>query len=151
MPTVSTTWQLLERAERVEVASARIYGALARRFRASPDVRALFARLELEEQQHASRIRLLAAHYRDDSKLPLEASADELEACLAEAARTLEEIEAGRWTDDLDEIRRRLRELEDRLSRAHAELLAKGAPPSLRSFFETLAQQDEAHARLLGA
>lgn len=148
---VSTTWQLLERAEQVEVASARLYGALARRFRDAPEIRALFARLELEEQQHASRIRLLAAHYRNDSKLPLEARPDELEACLAEAARALSEIEAGRWPAELAEVRERLRDLEARLSKAHAELISKGAPAPLRSFFETLALQDEEHARLLGA
>jgi rubrerythrin len=147
----STTWQLLERAEQVEVLSARIYGALARRFRGAPEVRALFARLEAEEQQHASRIRLLAAHYRNDPKLPLDAGAAELEACLADAGRALAEIEAGHWPADLDEVRRRLRGLEGRLARAHADLLSKGAPASLRSFFETLAQQDEAHARLLGS
>jgi rubrerythrin len=145
----STTWQLLERAERVEVLSARIYGALARRFRDAPEVRALFARLEVEEQQHASRVRLLAAHHRNDPKLPLEAGATELDACIAEATRALADIEAGLWPAELDEVRRRLRALEDRFAHAHAELLSKGAPPALRTFFESLAEQDEAHARLL--
>jgi rubrerythrin len=146
----STTWQLLERAEQVEVLSSKIYGALARRFRYAPEVRALFARLESEERQHASRVRLLAAHYRNDPRLPLDAGAAELDACLSAAAGALAEIEAGHWPDDLAEVRRRLRGLEDHLARAHAELISKGAPASLRSFFETLAEQDEAHARLLG-
>lgn len=146
----STTWQLLERAERVEVLSARIYGALARRFRAVPEVRALFDRLEAEEQQHASRVRLLAAHHRNEPRLPLDADPAALEACIADATRALADIEAGRWPADLAEVRARLRALEDRLARVHAEVLSKGAPPSLRSFFEVLAAQDEAHARLLG-
>lgn len=146
----STTWQLLERAERVEVLSARLYGALARLFRGDPEVRALFARLEAEEQQHASRVRLLAAHHRNDPKLALEAGAAELDACIAEASRALAEIEGGLWPTDAAEVKRRLRALEDRLAHAHADVIAKGAPPALRSFFDALAAQDEAHARLLG-
>ena len=146
----STTWQLLERAERVEVLSARIYGALARRFRGAPEVRALFERLEAEEQQHASRVRLLASHHRNEPRLPLDADPAALDVCIADATRALADIEAGRWPTDLAEVRGRLRALEDRLARAHAEVLSKGAPPALRSFFEILAQQDEAHARLLG-
>ncbi len=147
----STTWQLLERAERVEVLSARIYGALARRFRAVPEVRALFERLEAEEQQHASRVRLLAAHHRNEPRLPLDAADPAaLDTCIADATRALADIEAGRWPADPAEVRERLRALEDRLAQAHAEVLSKGAPPALRSFFEVLAAQDEAHARLLG-
>jgi rubrerythrin len=144
-----TTWQLLDRAERVEVLSARMYGALARRFGGDPEVRGLFVRLEAEEQQHASRVRLLAAHHRNDPKLPVVAGAAELDACIADATRALEDIEAGRWPQDLAEVKRRLRALEDRLARAHAHLLAKDTPPALRSFFTALAAQDEAHARLL--
>lgn len=147
----STTWQLLERAERVEAVSAKIYAALARRFRGEPTVHSLFGRLEAEELQHASRVRLLAAHHRNDTKLAVDAGAAELDACIEEATGALSEIEAGLWPADLAEVKRRLRALEDRLARAHAELLARDAPPSLRSFFASLAAQDEAHARLLGA
>ncbi len=146
---MASTYQLLESAEEIEATSARIYGALAKAFAGDPEARALFAQLEAEEEQHASRVRLLAAHYRRDSKLPVKADADELDACVAAGERALAEIEAGAWGRDLDEVRRRLAALEDQLALAHAHLLARSANPALRSFFATLAEQDEAHARLL--
>lgn len=145
---VASPYQLLERAERVEALSARIYGALARRFKGDPDARALFLRLEQEEDQHYTRVRLLAAHYRHDSKLRVEADTRELDACLAATTRALAEIEAGAWGNELGEVKRRLADLEVKVASAHAHLLASSTPP-LREFFITLAQQDEEHARLL--
>jgi rubrerythrin len=144
-----TTYQLFDRAEKIELLSARVYAALSQVFAGDPEVRALFARLEAEEQQHASRVRLLAAHYRNDPKLQVDAPAAELDRCVEEAGRALAEIEAGLWPADVAEVKRRLRELEDRLGRAHAHLLATAATPSLHAFFVALAEQDAAHARLL--
>lgn len=146
-----STYELLQRAERIEATAARIYAALAKTFRGSPEVRALFATLQGEEEQHASRVRLLAAHYRHDPKLPVDADPAEFDACLAEATRALAEIEAGRWGADLDEVRARLAVLEERFAAAHAHVIARSASPAVREFFATLAAQDEAHARLLAA
>lgn len=146
---VTSPYQLFERAERIELLSARIYGALARLFE-DGDARALFSRLEAEEEQHALRVQLLAAHYRRDPKLPIAAGAPELDRCIAEATQALADVEAGRWPRRLAEVRRRLAVLEGRLAGAHAELLAAGAPPALRDFFLSLSAQDAEHARLLG-
>lgn len=146
---MGSTYQLFERAERIEAASARIYGALATAFRDDPGARALFTRLQAEEDQHATRVRLLAAHYRHDPKLQVDVDAAVLDACLAEAARALAEIEAGGWGPDLDSVKRRLAVLEERFSAAHAHLITGSRSPALREFFATLARQDEAHARLL--
>jgi rubrerythrin len=148
---VASTYQLFERAGQIEAIAARIYGALAEAFRGDPGARALFARLQTEEEQHASRIRLFGAHYRHDPKLAVEADRRILDACLADATRALAEIEAGAWGRDLDAVRTRLVALEERLSAAHAEVIAKSADPAIRAFFEALAGQDEAHARLLAA
>jgi rubrerythrin len=148
---VASNILLFEAAERIETLSGRIYGALAKVFRGDPDAQALFVRLEAEEEQHASRVRLLAAHYRRDAKLAVDGDVAELEACSAAAARALAEVEAGRWGTDLDEVKRRLAALEEELARAHAHLLARTANPALREFFAALAEQDEAHARLLGS
>jgi hypothetical protein len=146
---VASTYQLFGRAERIEATCARIYGALAKAFRDDPATHALFAHLEREEEQHASRVRLLAAHYRHDPKLAVEADAAELDACLADGGRALAEIEAGQWGSDLDAVKPRLAALEERLATAHAHLIARSASPAIRAFFEALALQDEAHAKLL--
>jgi hypothetical protein len=47
-------------------------------------------------------------------------------------------------------VKRRLSALEARLATAHAQLMARGASPEVRGFFEALVRQDEAHAKLLG-
>ncbi|HYG69208.1 MAG TPA: ferritin family protein [Anaeromyxobacteraceae bacterium] len=146
-----TTYDLLRRAERIETTAAEIYGALAAQFAASPAARSLFESLAAEELQHASRIRLLTARYKHDARLVARRSADApaLEACLAEAEGALAEIRTGRWRLDLAATKRRLGALEDRLGVAHAEVLARDGNPDLREFFEQLARQDAAHARLL--
>jgi hypothetical protein len=145
-----STFDVFKRAERVELVAAAIYGTLAKRFRDDADAHALFVRLEAEEQQHASRIRLLAATYRNDSKLVDKVNgAEGLDACLAEAQAALDEVQAGGWGPALGEVLGRLARLEDRLSRAHANLLALNGNGALREFFEQLARMDEAHVQLL--
>ncbi|HEY6101082.1 MAG TPA: hypothetical protein VIW03_16720 [Anaeromyxobacter sp.] len=146
---MASPYQLFHRAERVERLSAHVYGALAARFRGDAEAHALFVRLQTEEEQHASRVRLLAAHYRNDPKLPVEADAGELDVCAAECERAIAEIEVGAWGTDLAEVKGRLAALEERLARAHADLLARNAAPALREFLAQLASLDAAHARLL--
>jgi len=145
-----SSYQIFQRAERVERLNARVYAALARVFRDDAEAAALFLRLEAEEEQHANRVRLLAAHYRHAPKaLPVAADAGELDLCAAECERAIAEIEAGRWGTDFAEAKRRAADLEEQMARAHADLLARNASTALREFFAQLAAQDEAHARLL--
>jgi rubrerythrin len=147
----TSTYQVFEEAERVELLSAAIYGALAERFTGDRDARALFPRLQEEEIQHASRVRLLAARYRHDSKL-LERVASEsrnLRPLIDECEAILAAVKDGSWGRDLDEVTRNLAALEERFCRAHADLIAREGHPELRVFFIQLARQDEAHGRVL--
>lgn len=145
-----TTLDVFRAAERIETIAANIYALCAQQFASDAQARALFARLEAEEQQHASRIRLLAARYRTDRKL-LErfAGGGELEECLRIAEAALAEASRGAWGSDLRAVKGRLAELETQLSRAHAQVIAQDGHPALRDFFQQLALQDEAHVQLL--
>jgi rubrerythrin len=146
---VASTQLLLDQAERIERLSARAYAALATAFRDDAGAAALFARLRAEEEQHATRIRLLASHYRHQPKTRVHADAAALEASAAEVDRAVAEIEAGAWGFDFEAAVRRVAALEERLSDVHADLMARTANPAIRAFFEALAKQDEAHAALL--
>lgn len=145
------TYELLRLAERIEQLSAELYGVLAARFQGDAEASALFLRLEGEEAQHASRIRLLGARYRHDPKLLARVSADgaRLAAHVADAEAVLAHVRAGGWGDDLAAVKRNLVELEVTLCHAHAQFLTEDAHPEVRSLFARLAEQDEAHARLL--
>ena len=147
---MATNFDLFGRAERIETLAAAIYGALAKRFHGDEEARDLFARLEAEELQHVSRVRLLASSYRSDPKLLVKVNgAAELEACVRDAEDALEDVEAGRWGPDLDDVKQRLALLEVRLAKAHANVLAMNGNGALRDFFEQLAQMDDAHVQLL--
>ncbi|HET7825604.1 MAG TPA: hypothetical protein VFK90_09730 [Anaeromyxobacter sp.] len=146
---MGSTYYLFQRAERVEWLSARVYGALKERFRDDPEAHALFVRLEAEEEQHAKRVRLLAAHYFRDRTLTVEADPRELDLCIAECDRALLEVESGAWGTDVDEVKRRCLALEERLVRAHADLLTRHADSPLRDFLAQLAYMDMAHVQLL--
>ena len=146
---MASPFQLFHRAERVERLSAQVYEALANRFREDAEARELFVRLEAEEEQHANRVRLLAAHYRHDPKVRVEADAGELDVCAAGCEQAIAEIEAGAWDGDLAQVKGRLAALEGHLVRAHADLLARNAAPALRDFLAQLAVLDAAHARML--
>ena len=148
-----STYEILRTAKRVELAAAAIYAALARRFAGDAEARALFQRLEAEEVQHATRVRLLGARYRHDSKLLERITSDgrQLDQLIAESEAVLAAIDAGRWGRDLDEVKQNLAALEDRFMEAHADLIAREGNPELRRFFELLARQDEGHVRLLVA
>jgi rubrerythrin len=137
-------------AERIEAVSAAIYAALAKRFDGDDAARVLFARLEQEELQHAARVRLLANRYRADRTLLARfEGAPALEACLRDAEQALRQVIHGEWGTDLADAKAHVAELEERLARAHAEVVARAGHPALREFFERLALQDGAHRELL--
>jgi rubrerythrin len=149
---MSSTYRLFELAEGLEVLAASIYRAAAEAFSWDATARALFIGLAHEEEQHASRVRLLAARYRGDPRLVPAGVADlgELEALQAEGEAILAAIRAGEWGRDLARAREKLAALEWRFQRAHAQSLARHSNPALREFFDQLAGQDEAHWKLLG-
>lgn len=146
-----STFEILRRAEQVELRSAAIYGALAERFAWHGEAGRLFATLHEEELQHANRIRLLAARYAHDKSLfdGLAVDMSEVERLEAESERVLEAVQGGAFDDQFDVLRERLAVMEDAYVRLHAQFIAPGAHPALRTFFEVLAMQDAAHARLL--
>jgi hypothetical protein len=147
---LSSTFDVFRRAERVENLAAEVYAAVARQFRGDAKAYALFRQLEAEELQHACRVRLLAATYRNDPKLIAKVNgAEALDACLARAHEALEEVEAGKWGRALGEVLARLADLEEGLQKAHAHLLALNAHTGLRDFFEQLAHMDDGHVLML--
>jgi rubrerythrin len=145
-----STFQVFEEAERVEFLFAAIYEALARRFSEDPETYALFARLHEEETQHARRVRLLAARYRHDPKLlgRIGPESRELRPLTQECEAVLAAVKDGAWGRDLEEVFGNLAALEERCSRAHAELISREGDPELRAFFAQLAEQDEAHRQV---
>ncbi len=146
---MADTHQLLEKAERLELLAQQIYEALSQRF--GGETREVFQRLAAEESQHASRVRLLGARYRQDRRLVTSLAIDTplLDRLLVEAGEALEAVRAGAWDGDAAAAMASAAELESRFCQAHAQSLSQGAMPELRSFFEQLASQDKAHARLL--
>lgn len=147
---MASTYELLEKAERVELTAERIYRTLAGRF--AGDARALFLRLAGEEAQHASRVRLLAARYRHDKRLVAALAADLtlVERLLREAGEALQAVEAGAWDGDAGAALTSALALEHRFCEVHAQILSQDAHPELRAFFDQLAAQDQAHLELLG-
>lgn len=145
------TYELLLLAERIELLSARLYGLLAERFRGDEVASALFLKLECEELQHGSRIRLLAARYRHDGRLLDRLGVDPgvLQGLVREAEELVAQVADGAWGDDLAEVKRNLVEVELHFCHAHAQFLSEDGHPVLREFFTQLAEQDEAHAKLL--
>lgn len=141
--------QLLEKAERLELLAQQIYEALAQRY--GGETREIFQKLAAEESQHASRIRLLSARYRQDRRLVASLAVDTplLDRLLIEAGEALVAVQAGAWDGDARAAMASAAELETRFCQAHAQSLAQGALPELRAFFEQLAAQDKAHAALL--
>jgi len=144
-------FELLRLAERIEALAAELYGVLAERFREDPEASGLFLRLECEELQHASRIRLLASQYRHDARLLGRRGADPgpLEELVAQGEEIVVRVRGGGWGEDLAEVKRRLAGVELMFRNAHAQFLAEGGHPELRAFFAQLAEQDAAHAELL--
>ena len=148
---MATTQDAFRKAEAAELLAAEIYRALANLFAWDLEGAALFRRLEQEEQQHAARVRLLAARLRQDRRLLQDVDVDTgvLDALVAESRALLADIVEGRWTFGIERTKQAAAEFEDRLAHAHAEMIARGAHPVVREFFETLAQQDAAHLELI--
>lgn len=148
---MTTNFDILDRAERLEVLAAELYAAFAIRFAGDPTGVRLFGRLREEEHQHAARIRMLAAQARRDGKLlgKIQADTSALDDVAREMEVMLANVRAGNWQADLAQTKRLLLDLEDRCSRAHAEA-QHGLHEDLRRFFAQLAAQDEAHRELLG-
>jgi rubrerythrin len=146
---MASTYQLLEKAERLELLAHQIYLVLAGRF--GGETRELFRRLAAEEEQHAARIRLLTARYRQDRRLVASLAADTtlMDRLLIEAEEALAAATAGAWDGDPKAALLGAAELERRFSQAHAQALSQDAHPDLRAFFEQLAAQDKAHLALL--
>ncbi|HEX9052444.1 MAG TPA: hypothetical protein VF841_18100 [Anaeromyxobacter sp.] len=147
---MATNFEVLERAEKVELLTAELYAAFARHFCADPSALQLFTRLRDEEQQHASRVRMLAVQARQDRKLLAKIAVDtsRIDAIVREIGGIIAAVEAGEWRLGLPETRKELMELEERCASAHSDGL-QGVHASLRAFFEQLASQDRAHQELL--
>ena len=145
-----TTFDLFVVAERIELAAAELYGTLATQFAGDAAARALFVRLAGEEHQHAARVRLLASRYRADPKLVGSvAGAGVLGDCEFQVQAALAEVRARAWGDDLAAVKERLVALEETISHAHADALARAANPALREFLRLLSEQDASHHELL--
>ncbi len=146
-----STYEIFDKAEQLELLSAEIYRLLAERFREQPAASEVFAKLMEEEIQHGSRIRLLRARYRHDARLFENAglTSANLDAILREGRETLAAIARGEWGLDLEVVKRELATIEDRFGAAHAQVLCAGADPTIRAFFERLAEQDREHRKLL--
>ena len=147
---MTTNFDILERAEKVELLTSELYAAFARHFCADPSALQLFKRLAEEERQHAARVRMLAAQSRRDSKLLARITVDPhcIDALVREIGAVIAAVAAGQWRLDLPATREVLMELEERCARAHTDGL-EGLDPALRSFFKQLAMQDKAHEELL--
>jgi rubrerythrin len=149
----ASAFEIFGLSERIEHGMARLYHAALERLPLDDPDRALFFRLEREEEQHAARIRLLVAQYRTEARLFGLATADlaGLEEGEREAEALREAIAAGRWDHDPAGLKRQLGELEARSGTSHAEILARSADPRIARFFGDLARQDAAHQALLAA
>jgi len=144
-----STYEFLDKAERVELLAERLYRSLADRFEG--EARALFLQLAGEEAQHAARVRLLAARYRHDKLLMGSLAADLalLERLLEEAGEAVKAVDGGAWDGDPKAAMQGAVELERRFCMVHAQVLSQGGHPELRAFFDQLAAQDTAHLALL--
>lgn len=155
-PRMAGAYALFKAAERLELLASELYLALAARFAGDRDAVTLFRRLADEEVQHAARIRLLFAQYRNDPRLFQGASglgpgAPDVEALVRETAVAVAAVRDGDWVATLDEAVARVAALEERCASVHAELLASGADRAALGFFEELARQDRQHQQLLAA
>jgi hypothetical protein len=148
---MTNTYEVFARAERIEFASAALYRTVAGAFPWSAAEREVFKSLEREEIQHAARVRLLTAHYRNDSKL-FDVSALDLEVLDAaeRAVRSVAaEVKGGRWDGDPKGLKARIVEMEERCG-AHDDVLAHCADDRVARFFASLSRQDGEHRTLLG-
>jgi rubrerythrin len=148
---VASTYEIFQRAERIERTAAELYRLMAENFPWPAEDLALFKRLEQEEIQHAARVRLLASQYRSEPRL---FRVDQVKLELMEqmegwAEELRHELANGRWHGDLEGLKRRVADLEDRCGASHADMLADAADPRIVRFFRDLAAQDRAHKEIL--
>jgi rubrerythrin len=148
---MASAFEIFSRAEQFERAVGELYAVIAESYPWDEGDRAIFERLAQEELQHAARVRLLAAHYRNDAALfKLDRPAlDRIERAERNVEDMRAAVSAGRWQDDLPGLKAQLADLEDPSHATHAELLAEGADARVRAFFLELARQDRAHRDLL--
>ena len=140
--------QTLEKAERLELLAAELYGLAASRFSADCEAKELLERLQEEEIQHAYRVRMLRSQCIKDAKLAAGLGLDDsrIELLLERGADARKQIVAAKT---LAEVLDLLLELEETFAVAHAEAVTVGADPQLHHFFESLAHQDTQHRLLL--
>lgn len=143
-------FDILGKAEKLELLAAELYAALANHFGDDEAAAKLFTRLRDEEQQHAARVRMVAAQAGRDTKLLGKITADggAMDDVAREMGVMLANVRRGDWRADVKQTKRLLLDLEERCSRAHAQGIL-GLNDSLRRFFEQLALQDKAHEELL--
>jgi len=139
----------LERAEQLEWLSAELYEMAATRFSEDREVRQMFERLQQEEVQHAYRLRMLRSQCMKDAKLAqgLALDASQIAGLLETGAQVKKRIASSELT--LAGLLSLFVELEGAFASAHAESLTAEADPRLRTFFESLAKQDDQHRLLL--
>jgi rubrerythrin len=146
-----SAFEIFSRAEHLERTAAELYRVVAETFPWSADEGALFRALAQEEFQHAARVRLLAAQYRNDARgFSVGRAALERMGVAERALSGLRsEISEGRWADDLPGLKARLADLEGGYHGSHADLLAQDSDPRISAFFRELARQDRAHLAML--
>jgi hypothetical protein len=148
---MTSAYEIFARAEHVELTSAALYRRVADALPWPAQDRDLLLRLEAEEIQHAARVRLLSAHYRNDARLFRLAPTclAKLAEAEAEAATLADDIDAGRWSDDLQGLKAHMADLESRWGASHADVLAECSDGNVSRFFRELARQDHEHRAIL--
>lgn len=146
-----TSEECFEAAVQVENLMRDIYVRLSERFAADPRLKELFLRLAEEEEQHASRIRLLAKHqtggtWAEETARRISKDLNEMATELLAMVADLEED----WnTRSSREILHRVMDVERRCAAVHAEELAQTAEIDVQVLFWALARQDVHHKSLL--
>jgi hypothetical protein len=148
---MTSAYEIFARAEQVELAGAALYRRVADALPWAAQDRDLLLRLEAEEIQHAARVRLLSAQYRNDPRLFRLAPTCLAKLVEAEAAAEAlaQEIDDGRWSDDLSGLKAHMADLEARWGASHADVLAECSDGNVSRFFRDLARQDHEHRAIL--
>ena len=146
-----TSEECFEAAVQVENLMKDIYVRLADRFAADARLKELFLRLAEEEEQHASRIRLLAKHQTEGTWAQETAQriSKDLNEMAAELVAMVADLEEDWNTRSSREILRQVMDVERRCSVVHAEELAQSAEIDVQVLFWALARQDVHHKTLL--
>jgi hypothetical protein len=148
---LTSAYEVFARAERIELAAAALYRRVAAACAWSPAERGVFETLEREEIQHAARVRLLTAEYRNDSHLfdVARLDLDVLDEAEGAVRLVAAEVEAGHWGRDPEGLKARVVEMEERCGASHADILADCADTRVAWFFGELSREDREHRALL--